>query len=181
MTGVLAYVTPFAGNFAPRAWAQCAGQLLAISTNTALFSLLGTNYGGDGKVTFGLPDLRGRAVVGAGQGPGLSEYFLGQEGGAETTTLLPTEIPIHTHPIQLGVTPGCASSNGNTANPNNAVYAPLSSGANAFSSVGSQKMKPYNVTVNTGIAGQGLPFSNRNPFLALTYIICLQGVFPARP
>lgn len=181
MTGVLAYVTPFAGNFAPRSWAQCAGQLLAISTNTALFSLLGTNYGGDGRVTFGLPDLRGRAVVGVGQGPGLSDYDLGQMGGDESVTLLPTQIPIHTHTIQLGVTPGCSSSNGSTNNPNNCVYAPLSSGAMAFSSVGSQKMLPYNATVNTGIAGQGLPFSNRNPFLALTYIICMQGVFPARP
>lgn len=181
MTGVLAYVTTFAGNFAPNGWATCEGQILAISQNTALFSLLGTTYGGDGKVTFALPDLRGRAVVGAGQGAGLSLYDLGQQGGTENTTLLPPQLPIHTHAIQLGFTPKCSSSNGSTANPNNANYAPLSSGANAFSSSFNAKMQLYNATVNTGMAGSTLPFTNRNPYLALTYIICMSGVFPSRP
>lgn len=181
MTGVLAYITAFGGNFAPRGWATCYGQLLPISQNTALFSLLGTFYGGDGKSTFALPDLRGRAIVGVGQGPGLSPYVVGQEGGAENTTLLSTEIPVHTHTIQLGFTPKNSSSNGNTGGPANTVYAPLSSGANAFSSTSNQKMKAYNATVNTGVAGTGLPFSNRNPYLTVTYIICMSGVFPQRP
>ena len=181
MEGVLAYVTPFAGNFAPRGWATCQGQILAISTNTALFALLGTNYGGNGQTTFGLPDLQGRAVVGAGQGPGLSPYDLGQVGGSETTTLLATEIPMHSHPIQLGFTPKCSSVSGNTGDPANTTYAPLSSGANAFSGASNAKMQAFNASVVTGPSGNGLPFSNRNPYLALTYIICLQGVFPSRP
>lgn len=177
----LALVTPIGCNFAPAGWALCHGQLLSIASNTALFSLLGTYYGGDGKVTFALPDLRGRAIVGDGQGPGLSPYDIGQQGGAETTTLSSLEIPSHVHTLTVSATLGCSSSNGNTPNPNNAVYAPLSSGSNAFSSSGSQKMKPYNVSVNTAPAGTGLPFNNRNPYLALTYIICMQGTFPQRP
>ncbi|WP_127124594.1 phage tail protein [Pseudoflavitalea rhizosphaerae] len=181
MEGVLAYVTLFAGNFAPRNWATCEGQILAISSNTALFSLLGTNYGGNGQTTFGLPDLRGRAVVGAGQGPGLSPYDLGQAGGSENTTLLTSEIPLHTHGIQLAFTPKCSSVNGNTGGPANTTYAPLSSGANAFSGVANAKMKSFDASVVTGPNGNGQPFSNRNPYLALNYIICLQGVFPQRP
>ncbi|MBO9636241.1 MAG: phage tail protein [Chitinophagaceae bacterium] len=181
MTGVLAYITAFGGNFAPRGWAVCYGQLMPISQNTALFSLIGTFYGGDGKSTFALPDLRGRAIVGAGQGPGLSIYDIGQQGGTENTTLLASELPVHTHPIQLGFTPKCSSGNGSTNGPANTTYAPLSSGANAFSSTSNTKMKAYNATVNTGPTGPGLPFSNRNPYLALTYLICLSGVFPSRP
>lgn len=181
MTGVLAYVTPFAGNFAPTGWALCYGQLLPISQNTALFSLLGTYYGGDGKTTFALPDLRGRTIVGAGQGVGLSIYDLGQSGGTETTTLISTQLPVHSHPVQLGYTPKCSSSNGNTTGPGGSAYAPLSSGAAAFSSTFNQKMLSYNATVNTGVFGPNQPFSNRNPYLALTHIICMSGVFPARP
>jgi microcystin-dependent protein len=181
MEGVIAYVTTFATNYAPLGWATCEGQILAISTNTALFSLLGTNYGGDGKVTFGLPDLRGRAVVGAGQGIGLSGYDLGQQGGSETTTLLVSEIPAHAHGIQLGFTPKCSSQNGNTGGPANTTYAPLSSGANAFSGNFNAKLQSFNASVVTGLNGSGQPFSNRNPYLALTYIICISGVFPARP
>jgi len=181
MEGVLAYVTLFAGNFAPRAWAFCAGQILPISQNTALFSLLGTTYGGNGQTTFQLPDLQGRAVVGAGQSPGLSLYDLGQEGGTETFTMLSTQLPFHTHAVSVGISPGCSSTNGNSPSPNNAVYAPLSSGALAFGSNGGARMKAYNVTLNTGFTGGNQPFSIRNPYLGLNYIICLQGVFPARP
>lgn len=181
MTGVLAYITAFGGNFAPRNWALCYGQLMPISQNTALFSLIGTFYGGDGRTTFALPDLRGRAIVGAGQGTGLSIYDVGQVGGSEITTLLTSEIPIHTHTVQLGFTPKCSSGNGNTNGPSNTTYAPLSSGASAYSSTANTKMKAYNATVNTGATGPGLPFSNRNPYLALSYLICLSGVFPQRP
>lgn len=181
MEGVIAFVTPFAGNFAPRNWAFCAGQLLPISQNTALFSLVGTFYGGDGKVTFALPDLRGRAIIGAGQGLGLSSYDVGQQGGTETVIMLPNNMPVHTHPVSIGITPGCAGSNGNSNNPNNAVYAPLSSGGNAFGSAPNSRMKPYNVTVNTGFTGNTVPFSNRNPYLGMSMVICLNGVFPSRP
>src|SRR6202022_4228664 len=94
----VAEIRMFAGNFAPTGWAQCNGQLLPISQNTALFSLLGTYYGGDGKSTFALPDLEGSAPVGQGQGAGLSEYFLGQSSGSDTITLLNSEMPIHNQP-----------------------------------------------------------------------------------
>ncbi|NML22096.1 phage tail protein [Pseudoflavitalea sp. G-6-1-2] len=181
MDGVIAYVTPFAGNFAPRNWAICAGQLMPIAQNTALFSLLGTNYGGNGQTTFALPDLQGRAIIGAGQGPGLSQYDVGQQGGTETVTMLTTNMPAHTHQVSIGITPGCASSNGNSNNPKNNVYAPLSSGGNAFGSAPNSRMKPYNVTVNTGFTGNTQPFSNRSPYLGMTMVICLFGVFPARP
>ena len=97
MDPMLASIMIFAGNFAPRGWAFCDGQLLAISANSALFSLLGTTYGGDGRTTFGLPDLRGRAAIGPRHGPGLSNYALGQRGGVETVTLNITQIPSHTH------------------------------------------------------------------------------------
>lgn len=179
MEGVLAYVTLFGGNFAPRSWAFCIGQIMPISQNTALFSLLGTTYGGNGTTTFGLPDLRGRAVVGAGQGPGLSPYSLGQLGGVETTTLNSNQLPAHLHVVNVTVTPA-SSTSATTNNPNNGIYAPEAGGALAYASAANAAEKPYPVPLNSGITGGNQPFSNRNPFLALNYIICLQGVFPAR-
>src|SRR5262245_2640068 len=105
MEGVMGYTTLFAGNFAPKNWAFCQGQLLSIATNTALFSILGTTYGGNGTTNFGLPDLRGRAVVGAGTGPGLSSYSLGEQGGSENGFMGATQLPIHAHPLQGTITP----------------------------------------------------------------------------
>src|SRR5687767_4659649 len=101
----IAQITLFAGNFAPRGWAFCQGQILSIAQNTALFSLLGTTYGGDGQTTFALPDLRGRVPVGTGQGPGLSPYQAGQKSGVENTTLLSTQMPAHVHTANTTVTP----------------------------------------------------------------------------
>lgn len=181
MDGVLAYVTLFAGNFAPRGWATCQGQLMAISGNTALFSLIGTFYGGNGKTTFALPDLQGRAIVGAGQAAGLSFYQLGQMGGSATTTLNPGQLAAHNHGVNLAIHPGSATNPGNANVPTNAVYAPLSSGAPAYSGSPSGNMQAYQVTMQTSVTGNSIPYNNRNPYLALTYIICLQGIFPARP
>ena len=181
MEGVMAFITPFAGNFAPRTWATCEGQILSIAQNTALFALIGTYYGGNGQTTFALPDLRGRVIIGAGQGPGLSQYDIGQQGGTESVTMLQSNMPIHTHPVSIGITPGNASSNGNTNNPKDAVEAPLSSGGNAYSSAPNSRMKPYNVTVNSGFTGGSQPFFNRNPYLGMTMVICISGIFPARP
>src|SRR5215831_16990317 len=113
----VAQIQIFAFNFAPRGWAFCAGQILSISQNTALFSLLGTTYGGNGQTTFGLPDLRGRVPLSPGQGPGLSNYSLGQVGGAENVTLTTTQMPQHTH------APQATASDQNTNRPNNAVAA----------------------------------------------------------
>src|ERR1044071_43079 len=120
MDGVIGYTTLFAGNFAPFGWAFCQGQIIAIASNTALFSILGTTYGGNGVTTFALPDLQGRMVVGAGQGPGLPSYDVGQVGGAMSNTMTGQNLAAHTHPAML--TPG-AGANPNSASPGNAVYA----------------------------------------------------------
>ena len=152
-------------NFAPRGWALCQGQLLQISTNTALFSLLGTMYGGDGRTTFGLPDLRGRVSLSFGQGPGLQNYDQGQAGGVETVTLITSQIPAHNHSV------GCNGGDANDASP-----------ANAFPATGSYNTAP-NATMNPnmiGMTGGGQPHENREPFLVLNWIIALQGIFPSR-
>jgi microcystin-dependent protein len=155
----------FAGNFAPRGWAFCNGQLLSIAQNTALFSLLGTTYGGDGQTTFALPDLRGRAPIHAGQGPGLQSYVLGQFGGEETVTLTSAELPPHAH-----VQP--ATNDQQTTNrPNGAL--PARGGVYANESDGSA-LHP------TSSAGGGQPHDNRSPYLALNYIIALEGIYPSR-
>ncbi len=166
-------ITPF--NFAPRGWAMCDGQLLAISQNTALFSLLGTNYGGNGVSTFGLPNLQGRAPLHQGQGPGLSLRVLGEEGGVETTTLIATEMPLHTHGVR-GQTAG-----GNRADPAGNVWA--SPGA-------TRGLRAYNPAPGSGgamastaisITGSGQPHNNLMPYLTLNFVIALQGVYPQRP
>lgn len=177
MEGVIGYVTMFAGNFAPRNWALCQGQILSIASNTALFSILGTTYGGNGTTTFGLPDLRGRAVVSAGQGPGLSFYSLGQVGGTESVTLNTTQMAQHVHPTSVTITPAAAT-NASVSTPQNGVYA--NSTENLYNSTGDTSMQQYNGTLTTGITGTNQPFSIVNPLLALYYIICLQGVYPAR-
>ncbi|HKW28032.1 MAG TPA: tail fiber protein, partial [Verrucomicrobiae bacterium] len=167
----------FAGNFAPTGWALCNGQLMPISQNTALFSLLGTNYGGDGKSTFGLPNLQGSVPLAPGQGPGLSLRDLGEIGGEQTVTLLDTEMPAHTHTAQ-------ASTSGGTDSPAGAAW--------GESKLGKTPLNVYaasdpNGTTNVAmspqalaIAGGGQPHNNLPPYLCLTFIIALQGVFPAR-
>jgi len=168
----VAEIRMFAGNFAPTGWATCDGQLLPISQNTALFSLLGTTYGGDGKSTFALPNLQGSAPMHAGQGPGLSQRFLGEAAGEQTVTLLGTELPAHSHGAQ-------ATSGGNQDSP----------AGNAWATIGTTRTPPplYSSTSNTqmsplalGISGGSLPHNNMSPYLCLTFIIALQGVSPAR-
>ena len=167
----VAEIRVFGFNFAPTGWAQCNGQLLPISQNTALFSLLGTFYGGDGKSTFALPNVQASCVVGEGQGPGLSEYFIGQQGGAEFITLLESEMPAHTHGAMVSVTPGTLGTpNNNTAlarSVNGSIYKTGASNTNmAF-----QSLSP---------AGGSLPHNNVMPSLVLNYCIARQGVFPPR-
>jgi len=169
----LAEIRIFTGNFAPRGWAQCDGQIMPISQNTALFSLLGTNYGGDGKSNFALPNLQGCAPMQQGQGPGLTLRDLGETGGEQTVTLLQTEMPAHSHQAKAGGSINSGTPvNGTWGSPVKgqefALYAPLASG--------SQPMNPF----ATSIAGGSLPHNNMPPFLGLTFIIALQGVFPAR-
>jgi microcystin-dependent protein len=161
----LASIVLFAGNFAPRGWAFCNGQILSIAQNTALFSLLGTTYGGNGQTTFALPDLRGRAPVSAGQGPGLSNFDLGQVGGVENVTLLTTQMPAHTH--SQPATNGQQTTN----RPNGAM--PARGGVYANESDNSALHA-------TSSAGGSQPHENRSPYLTLNYIIALEGIFPSR-
>jgi microcystin-dependent protein len=172
----VAEIRIFAGNFAPKGWALCNGQLMPISQNTALFSLLGTTYGGDGKSNFALPNLQGCAPMQAGQGPGLSLRDLGETGGEQTVTLLQTEMPSHNHSASAD------AANGSTPDPTGGVWAeslfqrikqPLYTPSNQQTNV---QMHPF----ATSIAGGNQPHNNLMPFLALTFIIALQGVFPAR-
>lgn len=179
MEGILAFVTCFGGNFAPRGWAFCSGQILPIAQNQALFSLLGTTYGGNGQTTFALPDLRGRTVVSAGQGPGLSNYTLGERTGSEAVTLLLNNMPAHVHngpanfKLDADVNPGTdpAPDFNYPGNFNNA-YAPSPTNGIAM------QAPAYTGTI--GNAGGGQPFSVLSPYLGVNYIICLQGIFPSR-
>ncbi|WP_019990759.1 phage tail protein [Rudanella lutea] len=170
----------FAGNFAPTGWAFCNGQILPISQNTALFALLGTFYGGDGKSTFALPDFQGSAPLMHGQGPGLPNYVIGQVSGSQTETLLPNNIPIHTHTAAdaVSLTQLATTDLGNSASP--AGRAPARTGTdNRYASTTNANMAPYTLQVGY-VGGANQPFSIMQPSLVLTFCIALQGVFPAR-
>ena len=170
----VAEIRIFAGNFAPTGWALCDGQLLPISQNTALFSLLGTFYGGDGKSTFALPDLQDSVPLGQGQSPGTSDYFLGQQSGTANVTLIQTEMPIHTHNT-------VAYDQGDPANlnsPNPAYALTRSSGGSGWTTTISNfvNFDPRAI----GVTGSSFPHNNLQPYLTMTFIIALQGVFPPR-
>jgi len=170
----LAEIRMFGGNFAPRNWALCNGQILPISQNTALFSLLGTTYGGNGQSNFALPDLQGRSPMHWGNGAGLSSRSLGEEGGENSVTLLSTEMPQHSHAIS-GAT--IASSNPGETPFANTLF--TNSGPNqlyATALTSLVQLAPESVTFQGG----SLPHNNQQPFLAVTFIICLGGLFPAR-
>lgn len=180
MDEYLAIIKIFAGNFAPRGWAFCQGQLMSIAQNTALFSLLGTTYGGDGRTTFGIPDLRGRIPVGTGNGPGLSPVVLGQMAGTENVTLTLNNLPAHNHAVTGTVKVPVNANGGVTDNPVDHFLA--QAGSNIYG--GSASLGDYagNLEVNlqTGIIGGSVPFNNASPYLGLNYIICMQGIFPSR-
>tara|TARA_R110001583_G_scaffold157944_2_gene309865 strand:- start:489 stop:1010 length:522 start_codon:yes stop_codon:yes gene_type:complete len=164
-------VIMFGGNFPPRGWAFCDGQLLAISSNDALFSILGTIYGGDGETTFALPDLRGSAVIHPGNGPGLSQRRLGAKGGAETETLNTNQIPAHTHTGKISVNTG----NGGESNPSGQYIASHQAAFNEEPSSNS-----YLQGVTTENTGGNLPHNNIQPFQCAHYIIALFGTYPSR-
>ncbi len=182
-------------NFAPADWAYCAGQMIAISQNTALFALIGTTYGGNGQTTFALPDLRGRAAVGQGQGPGLTNRTIGEMSGTETTTLLSTQMPQHVHSL-AGATgtlnavdikateqspqAGAYLARGVDTAPSPdmvpEIYLPAAQGDPATK----VPLAGVNIAGNTQIAGGSQPFSTMQPFLTLAPIIALYGIFPSR-
>jgi microcystin-dependent protein len=169
----LGEIRMFAGNFNPRGWALCSGQLLSIQQNTALFAILGTTFGGNGQTNFALPDLQGRAPIGFGNGLGLSPYALGQEGGSEGVTLNSSQIPAHTH---TGSTPSNSAA-GNTSTPAaNTVLAASTTRDRLYSTAAADTNLPW----NTSPVGGNQPHENRQPYLAVTFIIALQGIFPSR-
>jgi microcystin-dependent protein len=186
MDEFLATIKIFGFNFAPRGWAFCQGQVLSIASNTALFSLLGTTFGGNGQTTFGLPDLRGRVAVGQGQGPGLSNYVMGQMSGTETNTLTTGQMPIHTH-TATATTTSILSAEETAANAQNPAGKCLASGTNIYAveSPGTNRqMSPTAIasttTVTIATAGGSQPVNNLQPYLALNYCICTEGIYPSR-
>jgi len=162
--------------FAPSGWAFCNGQIMTISQNTALFSLLGTYYGGDGKSTFGLPNLQARAPMFYGQGPGLSQHNIGETGGTATVSLIASQLPQHSHGINCLDTP---RTRGQVGNPANAILAKTGGNpANAYTSGGAQ-----NQTMAQGVIGPvggNQPHNNLMPYLTLNFCIALQGIYPSR-
>jgi microcystin-dependent protein len=167
-TPFLTEIRVFSFNFAPKGWALCNGQLLPINQNQAIFSLLGTTYGGDGRVNFGLPNLQGRTAMHQGSG-----HTLGERGGEEAHTVIMSEMPAHIHPAQSDAKPG----DNNTANPNNAY--PANTGGTKLYSPGSSNMVAMFPQMVSNMGGSQ-PHENRQPFLALNFCIALQGIFPTR-
>lgn len=179
MEGVIGYVTMFAGNFAPKSWAFCKGQTINISSNTALFSILGTTYGGNGTTTFQLPNTQGRTVVGAGTGPGLSTYNIGQTAGTYSQTLTTAQMPAHVHPVVV-----------TAHNPSSDDDATLSTASgNVFGRDTNTSPYDSNPAANGGTfpaqltmsnMGNNSPLTVMRPMLGLNYIICQYGVYPSR-
>src|SRR5690242_16195919 len=173
-TPFLGCIFMFAGNFAPRGYALCQGQILPIAQNTALFSLLGTTFGGNGQTTFALPDLRSRAAVGVGQGPGLSNIDLGEVAGTESVTLTINNLPSHNHTV------GCDSTGSSSLSPGGCIPG-LSDNRNAEVTIYSAATP--NATMNPamiGNTGGNQPIGIRNPYLGLNFIIALEGIYPSR-
>lgn len=206
MEEYIGIIKMFAGNFAPRQWAFCNGQLLAIAQNQALFSILGTTYGGDGRTSFALPDLRGRTAIHAGHGPGLqTTRVIGQKTGIETTVLTTSNLPSHNHSgivnritasAEATISIPAVAESGNASEPGSGVVFALGEDAtsgneiNSFSSSPSDtNLKPFeapvaiNATageVTIGLTGNNTPFNNMQPSACVNYIICMQGLFPPR-
>ncbi|MCZ8523999.1 MULTISPECIES: phage tail protein [Paenibacillus] len=172
MEPFLGEIRIFAGNFAPRGWAFCNGQLMAIAQNTALFSLLGVMYGGNGRTTFALPNLMGRVPIGVGQGPGLNNRTQGEAGGNDTVTLLNSQIPSHTHTA-------AAHSSSTQSSPEGAVWSKTGGRQGPAAYVAAAPDTPMSPQA-VGIAGGNQPHNNRQPFLAVNYIIALEGIYPPR-
>lgn len=192
---LLAMLMMFSGNFAPRGWAFCYGQILSIAQNTALFSLLGTTFGGNGQTTFALPDLRGRFPLGTGQGPGLPNINLGEMSGTPTTTLLITNMPAHNHTATAGsltVVQSASTAAATTNIPGSGLVPavlPTIGGGPSGTTIKGYAPQDNTTTmgsgtvsgsVTVGIAGGSQPFSIMNPYLGMNYCIALQGIFPSR-
>ncbi len=179
MEGYIAQIMMFAGTFAPKGWAYCDGSILSIASNTALFSLVGTTYGGNGTTTFALPDFRGRVAVGTGNGPGLSPRTLGEVAGTEGVTLLTSNMPAHNHPATATVQVGVTNVTANSDDPDGSLL--TTTGAAFYATgAGSGHLGGVTANVTTGIVGSNQPVSTMQPYLVMNYVICLYGIFPSR-
>ena len=173
----VAEIRIFPFNFPPTGWAFCDGQLLPLSQNTALFSLLGTTYGGDGKSTFALPDMQGNVPIQPGQGQGLSLYDLGQLGGSESVTLLQSEMPAHAHGVGRAT-----NAQGDSISPQNSIWASAAAGRGSAALYAPPPPNgQVNVLQSLFPTGGSLPHNNMQPYLTLNFCIALQGIFPQRP
>lgn len=182
----LGQIMMFGGNFAPRGWAFCDGQLLSIASNTALFSILGTTYGGNGQTTFALPDLRGRAPVGEGTGPGLSSVLLGELSGAENVSLTVSQLPPHAPSVTVNVAvPAVAASSNTSATPSPTAHlGPIAAGGRPgtlySSDAADTTLAPFQAEGSASPVGSGAPVPVRNPYIGINFIIALEGIFPSR-
>jgi len=179
MEGTMSEIRMFAGNFAPKYWAFCQGQTLAINTNQALFALLGNTYGGDGRTTFMLPNFSGRTAMGTGTGVGTKVFQLGQMVGAETVTCDQEHMPMHSHlPGSETISIKAFSDAGNTGSPTGSTLAAL---PGLYSTLqADSNMKPISNAFALSTAGASQPISIRQPYLGINYIICVYGIFPSR-
>ncbi|MBC7775608.1 MAG: phage tail protein [Phycisphaerae bacterium] len=173
MEGTIATIMLFAGNFAPKYWAYCSGQILPIAQNQALFSLLGTTYGGNGVTTFALPDLQGRVAVGSGQGSGRSNFVLGQKAGTQSVTLTVSNLAAHTHPTTASLVATSTAPNTDEG-PNNILAGTNMYGTGANGTLGGVTEQP------TGMTGSNAPVNIQQPYLGMNYVICINGIFPSR-
>jgi microcystin-dependent protein len=181
MEGTIGEIRMFAGTFSPRTWAFCNGQLISIATNTALFSILGTTYGGNGQTTFALPDFQGRVAVGTGTGPGLPNVQLGQKAGTNTTTLLATNMPAHNHQVTGTIRIPVFNDEGSAVNPGSNFPAASSvPGTKMYNATSDDNSGPIPINLPTTVAGNSQPFSIMQPYLGMNYIICMFGIFPSR-
>lgn len=179
MEGYLAVITPVAYDFAPKNWAYCNGQQLAIAQNQALFSLLGTTYGGNGVTTFALPNMQGRVPVGTGQGGGLSNYTLGEMTGTETVTLTTNNLPAHNHNGVVQITPRAGAS-ADESNPDSTYPGQVTNGYATTATPSTHLNGPTIVSTTIGTSGSNQPFEVLTPYLTLNYVICMYGIFPSR-
>jgi microcystin-dependent protein len=181
MEGYIAEIRMFAANFAPRNWAYCQGQILSIAQNTALFSLLGTTYGGNGQTTFGLPNFASRVALGTGQGAGLSNCTLGEMDGVETVTLTINQMPQHIHTATGNVSPLAYNGGGDETSINGGFPANSTTvSGNLFGTTPNGTMGTSSATVTIQPSGSSSPHSNLQPYLGMNYIICMYGIFPSR-
>jgi microcystin-dependent protein len=177
MFPALATIIMFAGDYAPQGWFLCQGQLLSIAQNQALFSLLGTTYGGNGTTTFALPDLRGRVPIGTGQGAGLTNRVLGEKSGQNTVTLISTNIPVHTHTSAIAIP--ARTDSANTEDPNNAIFA--TPAYNKYVSAGTAPTTTFsNASASVSPIGSNTPINIMRPYLAVQFLICNSGIYPSR-